>query len=147
MKVYFQMLATIYKWQNKSQRILHFVPQMPEKNSGKREWDRQTETDRGRNRGRSKKTEKQIKYTKWGETITRCSQKSEILGSHNFNCQVDLLNRPRSSLNMLIENPYATSYFMELVLAVSITMLKIFTVQMCMTLTLTNRRRWVTDRS
>ena len=53
---------------------------------------------------------------------------------------LDLYNVPRSNLNMLIESLHATSYLMAIVMFVlSFTACTIFTVKVCMILTLTFR--------
>ena len=60
--------------------------------------------------------------------------------THRSYGQVGLHNRPRPNLNILIERPHATSYLIVIVMfGVSISDCEIFTVEMCMTLTLNFR--------
>ena len=132
------------------QQITNQTRERERERERKRERERNRETDRQIQKQRQRQKDgKQRKYTKWWETMKENGQKSEIFAWHHLNCQIDLLTRPKSNLNMLIENPYiyTTSYLMKIKLALSITMFDIFTVEMCMTLTSTNRRWWATDRS
>ena len=58
---------------------------------------------------------------------------------HRFYGQVDLHNKPRSNLIMLIERPHATSYLLAILIFATIC--EIFTLEMCMALTFRNRSR------
>ena len=54
---------------------------------------------------------------------------------------LDLQNGPRPNLNMLIESPIATLYFMATIMqALSFIVWEIFTIKICMTLTDTFKR-------
>ena len=67
-----------------------------------------------------------------------CEQKErpKYLVRHCFNGQADRYNR--STLNMLIESRCTTSYLMAIVMFPdSVTILELFTIEMCMILNLT----------
>ena len=64
-------------------------------------------------------------------------EKRKRITYHTWNLyELDLYNGLGSNVNRLIERPCAKSYLMEIVLvALSVTILELFTVEMCMTLT------------
>ena len=105
-------------------------------------------------------TKRKIRHSQWGFVnswfllrvisinISRMVVR-ELLGPCLRHCygQVDLQNEPRSNLNMLIESPYVTSYFMAIVrFDLSVVISEIFAVELFMTLSLTFRIGKVTRR-
>ena len=63
-------------------------------------------------------------------------KKPKYLARHCSNGQVDLWNKLRSYVNMLLERPHVISYLLAIAMFVlSVTVCKILAIEMCMTLT------------
>ena len=76
------------------------------------------------------------------------NKKAKNSTTRHFYGQVDLHNRPRSNIIMLIEIPHATSCLMAIAMFdLSITVCVIFTMEICMTLTLIFRSRSMRSRT
>ena len=73
--------------------------------------------------------------------VRMITRRRKYFSTHPSKCQVDLWNRPVSNLHPVIESPYATFHLLAIaIFALSVTVCKISTVELYMTLTFRTRQ-------